>query len=299
MEYYARSTLETKHQKIYDAFYVKIRKLEDKISINKNLNYDECRKIVECISADHPEIYWFGGLLNFSNNGTIQFRYYNKVEEIKKQLPKMKAIVKKYKEKVFGLSDYQKVKYAYELVCKSIDYGKDRQPETNEFFHQTIEGVFIHSKAVCAGFARGMQLLLQKVGIESLYVTGNAEGELHAWVMAKLEGEWYHFDPTYAHSTIESGNLVNYQYFGMTDEDSLLLYKPSEGYVGLPKCTSVTNNYFYKENRLNAKLSVGQTRYTTEVRYRMALLGIGKFPCTTYVKDDDFRTILIAKTNLK
>ena len=52
--------------------------------------------------------------------------------------------------------------------------------------------------ADCEGYARAYQYLLQKAGIPALYVTGEANGGGHAWIIMECEdGTWYHVDPTW------------------------------------------------------------------------------------------------------
>ena len=69
-------------------------------------------------------------------------------------------------------------------------------------------------RADCEGYARAYQYLLQKAGIPALYVTGEANGSGHAWVMfADEAGFWYHVDPTWD----DGEDFISRAYFMLND----------------------------------------------------------------------------------
>ena len=52
--------------------------------------------------------------------------------------------------------------------------------------NQNIYSALVGKRTVCAGYARSAQYLLQKMGMECIYVTGTcANGEAHAWNQVK------------------------------------------------------------------------------------------------------------------
>ncbi len=72
---------------------------------------------------------------------------------------------------------------------------------------------------VCYGYATGMKVLLNRVGIENAYIEGWAfndknqpSGEQHAWNNVKVDGKWYAIDPTWEDSGV-LGVGARKQYF--------------------------------------------------------------------------------------
>lgn len=68
---------------------------------------------------------------------------------------------------------------------------------------------------VCHTYAYTCRFALAQLGIETLQATGFIKdtSSYHEWFMAKLYGNWYHFDPTYEDNNL---NKFGLRYFGMT-----------------------------------------------------------------------------------
>lgn len=103
-------------------------------------------------------------------------------------------------------------------------------------------GALVNGKAVCDGYTKAFQYLLQKVGIQSFMVTGIGNGVKHAWNIVRIDGKYYNVDLTWD----DQKSDIIYTYFNITDEEikslSHILDKESEGFA--PVCTSTDANYF-------------------------------------------------------
>jgi hypothetical protein len=149
-----------------------------------------------------------------------------------------------------GEDEYLTAKYLYEWVIDNTDY--DRSAENN----QNICSVFLQGKSVCQGYAKALQYMLQKSGIECFMVTGFTSGERHAWDVAKINGEYYYLDPTWGDASYsysgDSASIydfapsINYDYFLVTT-DELTRTHAIEKVVELPICDVITDNYFVRE----------------------------------------------------
>ena len=99
-----------------------------------------------------------------------------------------------------NLTDYEKVKTLYEYVMDRMTYN-----DTGMLIAHSPMGFLFHGEGVCQAYAVSLHMLLERAGIESRYVIGNIHEELlyegetggHAWNMVKLDGNWYHLDPTW------------------------------------------------------------------------------------------------------
>ena len=112
-----------------------------------------------------------------------------------------------------SLSDFDKIKFVNDYIVQNTVYSTDTTNSPHSAYTVLAEG-----KAVCQGYALLAQKMLTKLGIESLYVVGEAGGVGHAWNLVKLNGGWYHVDTTWNDPTPDRGpNNVRYAYFLMSD----------------------------------------------------------------------------------
>ncbi len=77
----------------------------------------------------------------------------------------------------------------------------------------------------CEDYAAALVLLLQNMGIEARYMPGltiSVDGRFvdHAWVVAKIDGVWYHLDPQ-LEDNVTRNNLLTYRFFLKSDQAML------------------------------------------------------------------------------
>lgn len=127
-----------------------------------------------------------------------------------------------YKDIAAGESAYSVALAYHDEIIKKIDYAykSGSEPEDANWAHN-ITGVFDGVGAVCEGYARSFQLLLNMRGIENILVTGTGAKENHAWNLVKLDnGKWYWYDLTYD-DTPNNYWGVSHKYAFTTDTEFL------------------------------------------------------------------------------
>ncbi len=93
------------------------------------------------------------------------------------------------------------IEATHDWIIDRIDYAFDENntPDQSLAAH-SITGVFgpTAGAAVCEGYAKSFQLLLNSFDIPNIYVTGIGNGGGHAWSMAQMNDGWfYYFDLTW------------------------------------------------------------------------------------------------------
>lgn len=88
------------------------------------------------------------------------------------------------------MSDLDKIIYLHDTIVDMTDY---RLLDNKTIY--TASGVFLDRTAVCAGYAKAFNVLLNRIGLETGYVVGTSLN--HGWTYVKLDGQWYHVDPTW------------------------------------------------------------------------------------------------------
>lgn len=73
----------------------------------------------------------------------------------------------------------------------------------------------VQHKAVCSGYVAGFVQLLNAAGIEYKQISKDTGSYYtsHTWVMVKIDGNWYHIDPT----NDDSGDVLNHKWFLKSD----------------------------------------------------------------------------------
>lgn len=133
------------------------------------------------------------------------------MEQIKSQIPE-------------NASEYEKFNIVYNIIGKAANYDysgcidNEQHVEGAEAVTRSLEGVLIHGRAVCVGYALALEQCLKYVGIDAKYISGMAEvGEEsggHAWNQVCIDGKWYNADLTWDAQRIQRGMPLQYCLMG-------------------------------------------------------------------------------------
>lgn len=187
----------------------------------------------------------------YNEQSVLDERLYKKYENMMK---KAQEIV----EKVIrpGMSDWEKELVLHDYLVANTDYDyenfiSDTVPEES---HQPY-GVLINKVAVCDGFARTMQILLNMVGIECEFIHGESNAETgwygHAWNLVKIDGKFYHLDVTF--DNIDKDNRdtkndsISHTYFNISDRQIALDHRWEKSVY--PSCNN-DSDYFTMTSEL-------------------------------------------------
>lgn len=118
-------------------------------------------------------------------------------------------------------------------IGNTITYDNSQAESMSRF--ETIDDFVLftlrHKKAVCQGYAEVFSAVCNGMGIQALTVHGytKVDGRLkselgHAWNIARIDGKWYLFDPTWGSGYLENGRYRKSfsAFYFMTPPDSLI-----------------------------------------------------------------------------
>ena len=163
-------------------------------------------------------------------------------------------------------SDYDNALWLHDWLIFNADYDESKT------IHEAA-GVLLQGKGVCESYALAYQLLLGEIGIPSIYATGYAGGDLHAWNLIKLDDSWVYVDCTWD-DPIGGGN-EGYGYFGLSDKLLSRDHMWNADMSKLPKATTDEYNYlmrngakiFSTEEEMNTVLSAALEQKETPINY--------------------------------
>ena len=157
----------------------------------------------------------YGGNYSLGGGGTYKVYYIVPLRTTITSAPRFASTIAQIKANP-GMSDMEKARLCVKAVCDQIDYALnggaswDNGKPTGD----------------CESYARMLNTILSAAGIPNMNIAGTVAGGGHAWVHAKLDGQWYVMD-----GTITEGNPSAtvftfaehekaYGYTGINDRDA-------------------------------------------------------------------------------
>lgn len=156
-------------------------------------------------------------------------------------------------------TDYEVIKAVHDYIITNAAYiaykesdGKIMIPETTKSGTSTFSPYAIvkDGLGVCNSYASLFQKFMEKLGIESYFVSGILNGGGHAWNLVKVDGKYYNIDltmndPLKKNMEIQeatASGLERYKYFILSDKSmgknytrkTMLNIKAEEDYTKRP-----------------------------------------------------------------
>ena len=249
---YGRTKLSSVQQYIYDALVVgcETAKADIKIDISgRNVDLEnDLQTAFAMFYSDYPEYFWVTGGWSAASNGvtlTVQPQYSIPGGDLNAAKSKYNKAVQ---DLISGLSgsEYEKSKTLHDRLIDKVVYAHSNND-------QNAYGVLVEGKAVCNGYAKAYQHLMNQAGIPAWYVQGDSVNPAtgtsvsHAWNIVKIDGDWYYTDVTWD----DQGDNTFYAYFNITTEQLLEGHTIDSEYARvLPKATASAANFYKKEGRI-------------------------------------------------
>ena len=197
------------------------------ITMHGKISDDQIRMAITAFKNDHPQVFWIANVYSkaYSENQTIVRLYsYVSAEECNRMIQELNQEIKQILSHLEpGLSELDREIVLFEQIAQRCTYDTDAAKDPSLWKSYTIYGLLVDGKAVCEGYARSMQLLLSYADMECRLINGEAGGTIHMWNLVKVDGKWYHMDPTWN----DEDAVVRYDYFNVSDAIIQKDHKPS------------------------------------------------------------------------
>lgn len=255
--YYNKLTEQQKN--IYTAIANGVKSLTNDVKLKKYeyIDSETTMKDVEValhkFLLDHPEVYYMDDKYTVSTKtgitGTgviVGLTYqFGSIEELNNSIARLnskfdeilnEATIEKGK-------DFENEQKIHDVLSKKVTYYEYEDLSKIPSKYHTIEGTLTENLAVCDGLAKTFQILLDKVGIKSIIVSGSLNGTSHAWNMVQLEDGWYHTDITSDNSIKTEKKVVFHSYFNINTETIKKTHVISEEDI-IPESKSTKYNFY-------------------------------------------------------
>ena len=146
-------------------------------------------------------------------SGTLTFKITYLTDKQKEDY--VTAEVKKILSKIIkkDATQIDKVKAVHDYIVLNSSYSSKTKNSQYSTYTLLTEG-----KGVCQAYALLMLKMFEELKIEAKYVKGYSNNERHAWILAKVDNEWYHIDPTWNDPLGNKADEVRYKFFMLTDK---------------------------------------------------------------------------------
>jgi hypothetical protein len=264
---YAYNTLSDDEKALYENILERATVLGLKVDPQyRNVDKTTWDKVYGMVYNQEPQLFWMSPKL--SQIGRIYYTNAD-IEQIKTMQAEINATVKNILADISGKTDFEKLDYINDYLALNSTFvlGDETDHEAN--YNTTIYNAFSGGTSKqgdiqCVGYAHAVQYLLDRVGINSMVVTGMAEsGQSHAWNKVQIDGDWYNYDVTWDDPILETPNYKNVRHMYVLVPDSWIIDKThlsenmkfyADGtnfkYFTPPPCTSTAMNWFHQKGEL-------------------------------------------------
>ncbi|WP_068986878.1 transglutaminase domain-containing protein [Lysinibacillus xylanilyticus] len=177
----------------------------------------------------------------YANNIVIKFQFTYHISQAEEAF--VEQTLANIIASMHGLSDLQKLQAAHDFIVLSAEYSKET--EGSQYSPYTL---LTENKGVCQAYALVLYRMLEMLGFEVQYVPGKVGEQLHAWVLVKLDNEWYHIDVTWDDPLPDRKGEVRYNYFLVSDRQ--LAQDHSWDYASFPTATSEAYIDFHRTSKV-------------------------------------------------
>lgn len=193
----------------------------------------EARLIYQAVKDDYPEYFWipytYLSCQNYDGTLSLAFEYSGETtvsylcdstarKEMSELLTKQLKKISREIEQSAGaglFSAYDLELRIHDWLCENVSYYSEAidQPERYPFAY-TAYGALVEGKAVCEGYSRAAQLLLNYFGIPCTLISGTDDSGMgHMWNLVNIGGSWYHMDVTWD----DGGDAYCHHFFNLPD----------------------------------------------------------------------------------
>ena len=216
--YYYYNSLNENQQYAYRKIYGTVMSFGKSCSVS--VTSEELQKIYTAILYDNPDIFWLRADYEYIDYTTyVEFSpmYRNTKEEAEGITGRLNAKI----DEIIAMADfdgaYEKELFFHDYICENTVYDES----TLNTFGSTAYGLLLDGRAICEGYARTMQILLDRVGIKNYLITGYAtsdgKGGAHMWNVVTIDGKNYHLDATWDDG--DSYDEISHLYFNIPDSN--------------------------------------------------------------------------------
>ena len=220
-DYYYLALNETEKQ-VYTAVRQQIYLFPSSIIVPK-IDSDSLEKVLEALICDDPYMFMFESCSLMSKGATCFFEpdYTLTLQEYEQLAAQTAAAANEIIAAMPQGSAYETQLYLHDTLINACTYS-----DTGASNENSAAGVLADGRAKCSGYAKAYKLLLDKVGIPCVLISGRAEdydgnSTGHMWAATQTDGVWSYTDITWDDPITDTGEEICGRVYFCMSEDML------------------------------------------------------------------------------
>lgn len=216
---------------------------------------DKLTELITLLSCENPDLICLGSTyeasINKATNQVIslspeyimdKWEFADKLTQMENRMNEIIAHISP------DMSEFEVILLFHDEIIKNCRY------EDSEYA-ATAYGALVDGRAICEGYAKAFKLLCDRVGIQTILITGYGNNQNHMWNMVNAGGKWYHMDLTWDDPTAanRADDYVRYDYFMLSEAEikkDHTVIDPLPFGIARPTANSTEMNYFVRSGLL-------------------------------------------------
>lgn len=226
----------------YSEMCSQLMELRTSCTVSERMKTKEIGNALLQMKNDYPEFFWYGRSYYATtvtdgseiNLGTPDWFDIDDLPEMYEEfVSKADELI----ESIPDGSDYDKVLYVHDYIIEHTVYDMEAAESNDTIISGNAYACLVDGLAVCEGYARAFQYIMNRIGIES----GVCSGSNHAWNYVNIDGEYYWLDTTWDDN---EETPPQHTYFLFNDDMLLRTRTLNSTQPDYHECTSTDSNYF-------------------------------------------------------
>ena len=216
--YYYYNNLNDIEKEAYVTMYSSFMSFDD--SFVMEIDGENLKYVFTAVLYDNPHIFWVDNDYQYSENEkSVLFTpsYRNSTVEAQQLTIELNNKINEIVSYANNFNtEYEKELYIHNYICENTVYDEALSQEGGDSAYDSL----INGKAICEGYSRAVQILLDAVDIDNYLVVGDSEsnGEIepHMWNVVEIDNLNYYLDATWDDSGADDTTV--YFYFNVNDK---------------------------------------------------------------------------------
>lgn len=246
---------EISENEVYNGIVQSLRDMTMVSEYKKILDINDVSAIIEKIRLDYPEFFWVDGsrLTTTGDKSEVKIDIIDDLsaDEIEYMYDELVSCADALIESIpTGLDNYGKIVFVHDYIVNHTTYDTAGAESNENGLYGTAYGCLVQGNAICQGYSEAFQYIMKRLGIECGVCRGDTARGRHAWNYVNLNEKYYWLDVTWDDPVPENNapETLSHTYCLVDDERMLRTRNADSDLKFIPKCYSMDNNYFVRNN---------------------------------------------------